>query len=334
MRTKFVFVPLVLCLIAAVNTTSYGQTENTSITLSISTRNNLSLEYLRLSTVAYENNSFFVDGLTQFEGIGQNPSLEIAVNSGNNISLPSISEQLLAPPVYFLVFENGSRHNVLNIPSAFLESSASVNASDGTLKFAVNLTDEMTHISQTIFPNATIDNIGVRGAFEFDFVIENFTGSIGQERFFSFSIYGNSRLSSILCDFTLPTNAYVVTAKNGEQDMEKIGAPYRVGTTITEATGQPINSNIYIEWTVPSNPPIWTVYPYNILLTAIISAIISLVVGAWIGRYSYEWIRKKRESHAPPTPTLIDPKITNNQRQFKAKSKACSRIGQIEARTL
>jgi hypothetical protein len=266
------------------------------MTLSISTLNNLSLEYLKLSTVVYENNSFFVDGLTQFEGIGQNPSFEIAVNTDKNISPPSISEQLLAPPVYFIVFENGSRHNVLNIPSAFVESSARENASYGTLEFTVNLTDEMTYISQTIFPNATINNIGVRGTFEFDFVIENFTSSIGQDRYFSFLIYGNANASSILCDFTLPTNAYIVTAKNGEQDMEKMGAPYLLGTTITEATGQPINSNIYVEWTVPLNPPIWTVYPYNILLTAIISAIISLVVGAWIGRYSYEWIRKKREA--------------------------------------
>lgn len=303
LRTRFVFKPLVLCLIVAVSTTSFGQTENTSIILSLSTQSNLSLGYLRLSIVAYENNSFFVDGLTQFEGIGQNPSFEIAVNSGGNISTPSISAQLLSPPVYFLVLENGSRHNILNIPSAFLESSAKGNISDGTLKLTVNLTDEMTYVSQTIFPNATIDNIGVRGAFEFDFVIENFVGSIGQQRFFSFSIYDNSGLSSILCDFTLPTNAYVVTAKKGEQDMEKIGVPYHLGISTTATSGQPISGNMYMEWTVPLNPPIWTVYPYNILLTAIISALISLVVGAWIGRYSYEWIRKKKEEikNAPRT---------------------------------
>ena len=110
-------------------------------------------------------------------------------------------------------------------------------------------------------------------------------------------------MSSILSDFTLPINAYVVTAKNGEQDMEKIGTPYHLGTSIATTSGQPISGNIYMEWTVPLSPPIWTVYPYNILLTAIISAIISLVVGAWIGRYSYEWIRKKKEEtkNAPRT---------------------------------
>jgi len=215
------------------------------------------------------------------------------VNSWSNISLPSISEQLLAPPVYFLISENGSRQYILNILDTFLESSASRNANDGTLELTVNLTDEMTFISTYIFPNASIENVGVRGQFEFDLVIENFAGSIGQERFFSFSIHGNSGLGTIFCDFTLPTNAYVVTAKNGERDMEKLGVPYHVGTTITESAEQPIDSDMYVEWTVPLNPSIWTVYPYNLIPTASVS----LVIG-WIGRYSYEWMSRKRKSRA------------------------------------
>jgi len=295
-RLAFAVLMLVFSLCTAVIPTSNGQIQQGWIEAWFSTENNLSLDYLRLSFVIHENDSILLLGSTQFQAIGVHPTLKIKIDSSGRF--PTFVSGTATSDIAFAIVNSSRDYYV----GDFANFALNATVDNGILESNLDLHNTVIDTMDSLFPNATIDNVGIRGRITFEIIIRNSVGLVGQKRFLRTSLQGIANLGVAICDFSIPTTADLIDAKNGDQDMQKSGVPYRVDTNVVINPLEPINGNLYIEWQVPAEVPLPMIYPYNFL----ISIAISLVAG-WIGRYIYDNVRLKRQQQktAPVLKALL-----------------------------
>lgn len=214
------------------------------------TQNELSLDYLGLSFIVYENASILLVGSTQFEAIGSQPILRIKMDSSGRA--PSSQFGMVTSDVAFFM-ANGSRDYYIGPYYERFPINATVE--NGIVEYQINFTSSVEKAKNAIPIEGTIDFFGIRGRMTFEVMIGNSVGLINRKRFFRVVLGGIADLYVISCDVTIPQTADFKEAKKGEQDMRKI-MPYWADTSVGVTPNEPIGANLYLEWEMPEEVPL------------------------------------------------------------------------------
>ena len=256
------------------------------VQISCFTENKLSLDFLGLSFIAHENDSILLLGSTQFEAIGSSPILKFTIDSSGRAA-SALSGVLTSDVAFFMV--NGSRDYYIG--PYYEQFSVNATTENGIVNYEINLTSSIEEARNAIPSEGTIEDIGIRGRLTFEVKIRASIGIIGQKRFLSVLLQGLANLNVIACDFTIPKEAELKEAINGNQDMQKRSVPYRVDTSVGVKPLEPFGANLYLEWEMPEGVPLLI----RIIYDPIFLTVIGIIAGAIIGRYPWFWLDERRQ---------------------------------------
>jgi len=280
--SMLVFISLDLCFNTPI---IQADAQDNWIQVSCFTQSMLSLDYLGLSLIVYENNSVLVIGSTQFEAMGNQPILRIEIDSYGRV--PSEPFGIITSDVAFFMV-NGSRDYYAG--SYYENYSVNTTVENGIAKYQADFSEDVQKAMNLISKNGTAADYGVRGRMTFEVVIGNSVGAIMQKRFFRILLRTLADLPVIACSVTVPQTASHMVAKNGAQDMRRI-VPYSADTSIAVRREESAAADLYLEWEMPEQVPLIIGIVYNpIFLT-----VIGLIGGSLLGRYPWVWVDERRQ---------------------------------------
>ena len=302
---KPVFVGTYLILLSLLNLSIFLQfssdTQYNHIRILCFTSEDLALAYLDLSLIVYENDTMLLLGSTRFETEGIQPSLKLEIEySGNSTATNFNSAELIADVAFF--YQNGSTHYFFG--TYYMSTYIDPSLDDQRSKYSMNLTNEVSRARDLIYPEGPIEDCGIIGRMNFEATIGDSVGRMERKRYLRISLHTVANLGTILSDITIPERADPIDAKINDSEMHKV-LPNRFDTTGVVTSMEQTDSEIYLEWEMPSEVPLLMKYPYNF----IVPIILSLIVG-WIGRYAYERVKSWRAPHSHLRVLHGDSKLT------------------------
>lgn len=255
------------------------------VQISCSTDNRLSLDYLGLDFIVYENNSILLLGSTQFEAIGSQPILDVSIDSYGRA--PSSPSGIITSDVAFFIVDSSRDYYVGPYYERY-----NVNATikNGIVEYQLNFSDNVKKAMDAISKQGTIEDYGVRGTMTFETTIRDSVGIIGQKRFFRILLRTHADLSTITCNVIVPQTADFKEAEKDGEAMRKI-MPYWAQTNVLLQKGQQSGADLYSRWDMPEELPLPMRYPYNLIISIIISYIVGL-----LSKYSYDKIRSLKRA--------------------------------------
>jgi hypothetical protein len=270
------------------------------IRISCSTRNYMSLEYFKISLIAFENNTVILWGSSIFEAIGKNPILLLNVESTGS-SPSSLAGEVVVDVRFYI--ENATKNYFVS----FSEDSFVVDSTlvDGVVKYDLNLSEKVEQAKSLLGYNGSIDSVGVRGRLSLGVKLRNPIGTNNQRRFTNVIIDGNANFDTILFDFQTPQIAKISEAIVGNQIMKKSGVPYRVETSLGISPLENFEEISYLEWEVPEEPLWLLLPPYSWILSAFVGAVfVSIPL-----KYISKWYSKPKLSIKIPARGRNEPAI-------------------------
>jgi hypothetical protein len=282
MNIRLIAFVVVLALVG-IALPAQSQIQQGNIQMTINSEETMLFDYLFLTVNAYENNSVLLEGTATFDVIGIDKSIEVIFNKiGNQTS----ASGTVSSDIFYVVRNNSKDYVVSNLATF----QTNVTITEESLEYRASFNDVVSYAKDNFFKNESLENIGIRATFSFEAAIQNVVGTVSQKRFLSITIAGNTYIPISIFDFTVPQNADITDATNEDKDMQKSGAPYKVSTRIDRVPFNPVSGTLYLGWQIISEPIIWTLFPYNLIVTILIS----LTVG-WLGRYAYDKVKLGRE---------------------------------------
>jgi hypothetical protein len=259
------------------------------VSISCLNQNNSSVDSLSLSFIAFDNNSLILSGSSLFQAVGYASALTINVESSGPSPI-SISANFLSSTAFYYA-TNGVNRNWF-IGSYYEQYGVNATTENNGVSYYLNFSNDIERAKSAINYNGSVENVGITGTFSFDVKISDPVGSIGQTRFSNVILNGNGNLTSVNYDFTIPQDAQLKEAENGNQAIPNIGAPYRVGTSISVIPSQSLGTNLYVEWEMPEETPLFVIVLYNPYFLLFFGIFLGAFL-QYIGRRFYNRRRKQ-----------------------------------------
>lgn len=235
---------------------------------------------LSVYVVTYENRSARMTLDSEFHGRGTQPNIKIYLH--NYSSTPTLlkASRAVIDIIFYYVPSGGKILEWGTYSSSLLIQPK--NYSDETL-YQFDFTEEAAKVFDYFSSkvgNLSREDVGFGGRFSIQAEFANATNAISNQGYLRFPFTFDGNISFIALDFTIPEDSDMSTAKLGTEDMTKV-FPNRVRTVLSVSEEQRKESDIYLEWRIPSPPaaPDWyDRLPWRFIIPGLVGVTLTIAV--------------------------------------------------------